>query len=227
MRVPSYHLSWGGGRSLYELNENAAFNNYDTRMHVSAVWRWGRGVFLHYEKPWYDFSLFEERALYNVITNYLPGHVNYQSSEAYITASWKDWFHPNKGAFESWFGSAELPNGLPDIVETLIMDPSLKLLTVHGYYDAATPFYRTELSLKGVEIDPVKKTTLLDRIPVKNFEGGHMIYYSEKARAPLKKTLGEFYDAPPYGTGPTIVKARDLVAAVPVQRAPVPAVALH
>jgi hypothetical protein len=113
------------------------------------------------------------------------------------------------------------------IVESIKYAPSLKLLTVLGYYDTITTFFQSELDLKGVIIDPATNRTLLDRVPVKNFAGGHMIYYSEEARAPLKKTLDEFYDAPPYGTGPTIVKARDLVAAAPAQRAPVSAISLH
>ncbi|PSH59834.1 hypothetical protein FY050_12100 [Phyllobacterium endophyticum] len=174
----------------------------------------------------YEFDFVEERAFNNVITDYLPRHVNYKTASPYINASWKDWFHPAEGAFESW--NFEFPaSGLPDIVAAIGIDPTIKLLTVHGYYDTVTPFYRSELSLKGVEIDPVKKTTLLDRIPVKNFAGGHMMYYSEEARAPMKKTLDEFYDAPPYGTGPTVIKAQGLVAAAPMQRAPVPAQALH
>ncbi|WP_271895563.1 S10 family serine carboxypeptidase-like protein [Candidatus Phyllobacterium onerii] len=212
------------------LIEDAIHNAYDYRMYLKVNWVsasfWGAPVKLPTE-PWYKFDFFEERALNNIITAYLPAHVNYKSASAYTSASWSDWFHSASGAFESWdFDNSA--NGLPDIVEILKYDPSLKLLTVHGYYDTVTPFRRSELDLEGVVFDKDKNLTLLDRIPVKNFAGGHMIYYSEEARAPLKKTLDEFYDAPPHGNGPTIVKARDLVATIPAQRAaPVPAIALH
>ncbi|RCW87251.1 S10 family serine carboxypeptidase-like protein [Phyllobacterium bourgognense] len=208
-----------------DLLPDVVFNTYDARMYLLRGHEFDP-VAGPRETPWYNIDFFEERAFYNAITVLLPRDTNYKATSSYINASWNSWYHPSAGAFESWKGG-ELRNGLSDIVAALGMNPSLKLLTVHGYYDTATPFYRTELDLKGVEIDPVKKTTLLDRIPVKNFEGGHMIYYSEKAREPLKRTLDEFYDAPPYGTGPTIVKALDLVTAAPVQGAPVPAVALH
>lgn len=205
------------------LNIGSAFNIYDTRMSVPRGFDLTKLRFT----PWYDFSFFEERALNNVITKYLPDHVNYKTTSKYINASWKDWFNPSEGAWESWEGSDTLKNGLPDIVATIGLDPAVKLLTVHGYYDSATYFFRTELDLKGVVLDKEKNITLLDRVPVKNFAGGHMIYYSEEARVPLKRTLDEFYDAPPYGTGPTVVKAEELARTLPVQRVAAPVKSMH
>ncbi|UXN61495.1 S10 family serine carboxypeptidase-like protein [Phyllobacterium zundukense] len=193
------------------------FNVYDGRMHVKLAPDFVIGT----QMP-YDFNFFEEDALRNRITSYLPDYVNYKPKARYINASWQT---PDpvrdkgpKLAFELWKGR-DGASGLGNIVAAIARDPSLKLLTVHGYHDTVTPFHRSELDLKIAALDK--------RVPVKNFVGGHMIYYAQESRGPLIKTLDEFYDAPPYGTGPTIVKARDLVAASPVQRAPVPAKALH
>ncbi|WP_181872552.1 S10 family serine carboxypeptidase-like protein [Phyllobacterium bourgognense] len=227
---------------MEQLMPSYSFNAYDGRMHVKLetvsfdippqrLADVSPQMFLNRPKPLsYDFNFFEEDALYNRITTHLPEYMNYKSKSHYINVSWQT-TDPvqDKGpevAFELWKGR-DGASGLRNIVAAIGMDPSLKLLTVHGYHDTVTPFRRSELDLKGVIIDAATNRTLLDRVPVKNFVGGHMIYYAQESRKPLKRTLDEFYDAPPYGTGPTIVKARDLVAAAPVQRAPVPAVALH
>ncbi|MBZ9600892.1 S10 family serine carboxypeptidase-like protein [Phyllobacterium chamaecytisi] len=242
-RIPSSPL-WGAdgkvqtdanGRILWDENKlhfklfmlslmlGYNFNAYDGRMYVKADW-------LGVNAMKYNFDFFEEDALSNRIATHLPDYVNYKPKARYINASWQT---PDpvadKGpelAFELWTGKTGA-TGLPNIVAAITRDPSLKLLTVHGYHDTVTPFRRSELDLKGVIIDPATNRTLLDRAPVKNFVGGHMIYYAQESRAPLIKTLDEFYDAPPYGTGPTVAKAQSFSVAAPVQRAPVPAIALH
>lgn len=202
------------------------FNAYDGRMHVKLA----QGmVFNPYENPMsYNFDFFEDDALSKRIATHLPDYVNYKPKARYINTSWQT---PDpvadkgpKLAFELWKDRGK-GTGLPSIVAAITRDPSLKLLTVHGYHDTVTPFRRSELDLKNVAFG--KDKTLLDRVPVKNFVGGHMIYYAQESRAPLKRTLDEFYDAPPYGTGPTVAKAQSLSVAAPVQRAPVPAIALH
>ncbi|MEP7453070.1 hypothetical protein [Phyllobacterium sp. SB3] len=185
------------------LKPGYAFNAYDARMHVKKpLDKNGKPTDMSY-----DFDFFEEDALHNVITTYLPDEANYKPKSSYLNASWQT-TDPGvdrgpKLAFELWKTSEE-KNGLPDIVAALGYDPSLKLITVHGYYDAVTTFYQSERQLKGVVFDKGTNKTLLDRVPVKNFAGGHMIYYSEEARVPLKQTLDQFYDAPPYGTPASI-----------------------
>lgn len=65
-----------------------------------------------------------------------------------------------------------------------------------GYEDIATPGFQTELDLKNAE--------LADRVPVKWFEGGHMIYNTEVSRAPLKAELDKYYDDPRYSLPPAV-----------------------
>lgn len=202
-----------------------AFNSYDGRMHLKLEpFTWMPDALT------YSFDFFEEDALNNRITSHLPEYVNYTAKAHYINGSWQTSDPvPEKGpelAFELWQGRNGA-SGLANIVAAIARDPSLKLLTVHGYHDTVTPFVRSELDLKGVVFDPAKNLTLLDRVPVKNFVGGHMIYYAQESRAPLIKTLHEFYDAPPYGTGPTIAKAQSLSIPSPAQHAPATAISLH
>ncbi|MBN9134548.1 MAG: hypothetical protein J0I92_00695 [Phyllobacterium sp.] len=194
------------------------FNVYDGRMHVKLK----KDPTSGFTALKYEFNFFEEDALNNRITSYMPEHVNYKPSARYINASWQT-RDPGvvKGpalAFELWQGRNGA-SGLPNVVAAIARDPSLKLLTVHGYHDTVTPFRRSELDLKGASLGK--------RVPVKNFVGGHMIYYAQESRASLIKALDEFYDAPPYGTGPTIAKAQSLRPALAQDAAPVPTVALH
>lgn len=195
-----------------------SFNVYDGRMHVKLKKDPASGALTALK---YDFDFFEEDALNNRITSYLPQHFNYKPGARYINVSWQT-TDPGavKGpqlAFELWQDKAGA-TGLPNIVAAIARDPSLKLLTVHGYYDTITPFHRSELDLKDAALDK--------RVPVKNFVGGHMIYYAQESRPLLIKALDEFYDAPPYGTGPTIAKAQSLRPALSQDAAPIPAAAL-
>ncbi len=79
--------------------------------------------------------------------------------------------------------------GLPDLVATLENDPAVRALALHGYYDLLTPFHQTELDLAGAG--------LAGSVPVELYEGGHMFFDDDKARAQAKKTLDAFYDGRP------------------------------
>ena len=164
------------------------FNAYDGRMHVKLK----KNPTSDFKALKYEFNFFEEDALNNRITSYLPEHVNYKPGARYINASWQS-SDPGavkgpKLAFELWKDKGGA-SGLINIVAAIARDPSLKLLTLHGYHDTVTPFRRSELDLKGASLDK--------RVPVKSFVGGHMIYYAQESRASLINVLDEFYDAPP------------------------------
>ncbi|QND51615.1 peptidase [Phyllobacterium sp. 628] len=118
----------------------------------------------------YSPDNYEKTAFANEIQKLLPEFLNYTNETKYAL----------KG--RSWTTDGHA-SSLPDLTQALTNDPDMKVLIVHGYYDMATPFYQTELDLSGAGLN----------IPVHMFEGGHMIYYSEAARAPLKKLIDEYY----------------------------------
>ncbi|PSH69692.1 hypothetical protein CU102_05285 [Phyllobacterium brassicacearum] len=68
-------------------------------------------------------------------------------------------------------------------------DSTVRALALHGYYDLLTPFHQTELDLAGAG--------LAGSVPVALYEGGHMFFDDNKARAQAKKTLDAFYDGRP------------------------------
>ncbi|WP_457300215.1 S10 family serine carboxypeptidase-like protein [Phyllobacterium sp. P5_D12] len=186
-------------------------NIYDSRMYVKGGEEWGFDTY----KP-YDFNFYEHKAFHNVFARYLTEYLNYTNGSYYqqlrlgVDGINGQWIWKN--------GTTErtTTTTLPDITTALAADPSVKYLAVHGYYDAVTPFYTTEWNLG--------KSGLKARIPVKNYHGGHMIYYSDDARVALKKDVADFYKAPPVAIAPPVGATG---APATPRAAAVPALTLH
>ncbi|RCW86367.1 S10 family serine carboxypeptidase-like protein [Phyllobacterium bourgognense] len=183
------------------LKPGFSYNLYDTRMVLES------------SVP-YDFEYSEDDAFKARMATFVPEYLNYKNSAEYIASpnltnkdlskGW-DW-GTNRGGVEK-----KKTSSLSDLALAINGAPGLKLIVTHGYFDAATPFFQTELDLDVVVNVHGADVKLSDRIPVHNFEGGHMIYYVEKARPALKRTMDNFYDAPPY-TPPATVPARKSAA---------------
>jgi carboxypeptidase C (cathepsin A) len=69
-------------------------------------------------------------------------------------------------------------------------NPNLKVLSVNGYYDFATPFAITEYDLAHMNLDP----TLRGNLQLLYYPSGHMIYLNTEALTQLKHDLTGFYD---------------------------------
>ncbi|MDR6632722.1 carboxypeptidase C (cathepsin A)/predicted nucleic acid-binding Zn-ribbon protein [Phyllobacterium sp. 1468] len=168
------------------LKPGMSYNIYDTRMLVQGAVK-------------YDFEYSEDIAFKAEMATFLPDYLNYKNNARYVASaeltssnwSW-DW-GSNRGG-----GAKITAETLSDLGLAINYAPELKLMVTHGYFDAATPFFQTELDLDKVVKVNGADVKLSDRIPVHDFEGGHMIYYVEKERPALKKTMDDFYDAPPY-----------------------------
>ncbi|MFT0175046.1 S10 family serine carboxypeptidase-like protein [Paraburkholderia mimosarum] len=121
-------------------------------------------------------------AFLNQLKTYFPDFVNYKYQSRYEpinSATIDNWTWWRTGS-QSYY-----PQSITDIQAVLTANPNAKLLILHGYEDIATPGFQTELDLEGVNLS--------DRIPVKWFEGGHMIYNTEASRAPLKQAIDSYY----------------------------------
>jgi carboxypeptidase C (cathepsin A) len=166
------------GTFLTNLLPDSNFGIYDARANIP-------------KEGGYDITFYEDEAFQAAIKTVLPDVFNYHNDSLYSTLGDdinRNWRYERVGK------QLNARSSLPDLVSTLNYDPSVKLLALHGYYDMVTPFHQTELDLAGAGLGR--------RIPVKNFEGGHMFYYAEEARAPAKQALDEFYDAPAYDPKP-------------------------
>jgi carboxypeptidase C (cathepsin A) len=202
------------GAFMESLKPGYRLNIYDSRMHVKGGE--DRGFPLY--EP-YDFDFYEHQAFHNVFTRYMPEYLNYTNSSYYQQLNLRD---RSLGQLWVWKeGRAARPQttAIPDIFAALQADPSVKYMAVHGYYDTVTPFYTTESLLEAFKLN--------DRIPVKNYHGGHMIYYSSDSRVALKKDVAAFYQAPPVAAASPPNATAAPVASVVNRAAAVPAPTLH
>ncbi len=68
-------------------------------------------------------------------------------------------------------------------------NPYLRVFSVNGYFDLATPFFGTEYTLNHLGLDPALRSHLSFGF----YRSGHMIYHNDEARRALKADLVRFY----------------------------------
>ncbi|MEO9004648.1 MAG: hypothetical protein ABI288_07915, partial [Ginsengibacter sp.] len=106
------------------------------------------------ENPDYDPSstaMFP--AVVSAFHNYLLNNLNYNSEADYVFLSYKvngawDWHHTVGGH------KYPVPNTLPDLQEVMTQNPYLHVFSGNGYYDLATPFFKTEYELNHLNLAP-------------------------------------------------------------------------
>ncbi|MEA2689991.1 MAG: hypothetical protein QOD51_2598 [Candidatus Eremiobacteraeota bacterium] len=81
------------------------------------------------------------------------------------------------------------PNGARDIRDAMTKNPYLRVFSVNGYFDLATPFFGTEYTLNHLGLDP----SLRSHLSYGFYRSGHMIYHNDDARRALKADLVRFY----------------------------------
>jgi carboxypeptidase C (cathepsin A) len=79
----------------------------------------------------------------------------------------------------------------PDLKHALVENPGLKVLVMNGWYDLATPFSATEYMIDHLGLPPGFR----DRIAMKYYEGGHMMYVNPVALEQMKRDLDAFFAA--------------------------------
>jgi carboxypeptidase C (cathepsin A) len=78
-----------------------------------------------------------------------------------------------------------LPDTIPDLAAALAQNPQLKVLSVNGYHDLATPFFQTERDLARLGPTP--------NLQLRFYLGGHMTYLDDGSRPLEKADLAQFY----------------------------------
>ncbi|MBZ3691991.1 S10 family serine carboxypeptidase-like protein [Phyllobacterium calauticae] len=167
------HPNMGEFTFLNQLIPGYSFNVYDARTAVPGM---------NYDPSFAD-SAGGDAAIADLLPHfvgYTNKTTNYIGLNHHILQSW-DWT-PDP---EVKFSTSRLRTSIPDLIESLTLQNDLKVLVLHGYTDIITPFHQTELDLENAG--------LMDRVPVKTFEGGHMTYSNEASRGPIKALLDQFY----------------------------------
>ncbi|ASW01134.1 S10 family peptidase [Paraburkholderia aromaticivorans] len=97
-----------------------------------------------------------------------------------------DWKH------RAWWGERlPVPYAAGDLAEAMRQNPQLRVMSLNGYFDLATPFYATEYALAHLGLDgPLRANVRIAYYPT-----GHMIYLDDAALHTLKRDLASFYAA--------------------------------
>ncbi|OOG65474.1 peptidase S10 [Rhodanobacter sp. B04] len=130
-------------------------------------------------------------AFVSAFHDYVDKQLNYHTELDYrptfdeIIKNW-DWKH--KAADER--RPLPLAYVAGDLAHAMRTNPNLKVLSVNGYYDFATPFFITEYDLAHMNLDP----SLRGNLQFLYYPSGHMIYLNTDALKQLKTDLAPFYD---------------------------------
>ena len=144
---------------------------YDARMTAS------NGTFLASEGD--PSSTFITSSFVGGIASYLTNTLKYTNPSNYTVLSnaIQNWDFSHDGKF--------LPDVVPDLAAAMALNPKLKVLSINGYHDLATPFFQTELDLARLGNNP--------NIQNRFYSGGHMTYLDDTARVQEKADLVTFY----------------------------------
>ena len=104
-----------------------------------------------------------------------------------------------------------LPDVVPDLAAALAQRPGLRVLSLAGFHDLATPFWQTERDLARLGAAPGVATRV--------YAGGHMTYLDDGSRVRQKADLAAFL------SGATLASAADRAVALAASSAARPGAA--
>lgn len=108
---------------------------------------------------------------------------NYEFLSYKVNSSW-DWHHSVDRS------DYPVPDTLPDLRDAMTKNPHLMVFSGNGYFDLATPFFKTEYELNHMNLAP----ELRKNIVFGYYHSGHMLYIHNAALKKLKADLAKFYD---------------------------------
>ena len=85
----------------------------------------------------------------------------------------------NKAAFQQWdWGKMQTrPESVTVLRESMALDPRMRVLVAHGFYDMLTPYFGSVLLL-----DQIPAPDPAERIRLAVYPGGHMFYFRDASR---------------------------------------------
>ena len=150
------------------------------------------------ETPGYDPSeTGNTGAFVSALHDYLDRELKYTSNETYLPSG--------PGINQVWDHTHRLGSAAPaggrggqpmrdayvagDLADAMRKNSRLKVFSVNGLFDLATPFFITEYDLAHIELEP----KLRGNIEFAYYPSGHMIYLNVDALKQLKSDLAAFY----------------------------------
>jgi carboxypeptidase C (cathepsin A) len=86
-------------------------------------------------------------------------------------------------------GRQQVADTSVDLASAIRQNPRMKILSVNGYYDLATPFHGAEYEFKHMALEP----QLQANIRYTYYPAGHMMYIDPVSARELKSDLAAFY----------------------------------
>jgi carboxypeptidase C (cathepsin A) len=172
-------------------DQRAILGRYDARFEGTDIDAAG-------DTPGYDPSdAGIEGAYVTALHDYLDRELKYSSDETY--------FPSGPGVNQMWDHSHRVGSQAPagggggqsmrdsyvagDLADAMRKNPKLRVLSLNGLFDLATPFFITEYDLAHIELEP----KLRANIEFAYYPSGHMVYLNVDALKQLKNDLAAFY----------------------------------
>jgi carboxypeptidase C (cathepsin A) len=144
------------------------------------------------ENPEYDPSDVAVSGAFNgAVRDYLARDLGYETPLTYrpsgegINRAW-NWKHKAPG---SRFPSA-VADTAQDLGAAIRENPHLRVFSLNGIYDMATPFYGTEYDLAHMWLDP----SLRGNVQFAYYPSGHMVYLNPEAFKALRTDVARMMD---------------------------------
>jgi carboxypeptidase C (cathepsin A) len=129
-------------------------------------------------------------AFIGMLQSYLASDLGYRTDMPYrpnvYSASDFKWDFSHKAPGVRFTLSA--PNTALDLAAAMRTNPYLKVLSLNGYYDMATPFFGTEYDLDHMMLDPAQARNLEFRY----YPSGHMVYLNPDALHSMRLDVERF-----------------------------------
>jgi len=131
-----------------------------------------------------------------VLQDYLHRDLKVGTERSYRTANaWIgdhfDLRHQPVGSFYGGSGPAQaLVNAGDDLAQALVQEPKLRVLVLSGYFDLGSPFTAAEYMVSHLGVPK----PAADRVQIKYYKAGHMMYVQQASLQKLKRDLDQFVD---------------------------------
>lgn len=122
------------------------------------------------------------RALSGQFVAYAREQLGYKTDVTYVLLA------SGVGRNWDWPGGRANASVTNDIRELLALNPSFRLVIVHGYSDLVTPY-----GVSRYVVDHLPRIGAPGRVQLKLYRGGHMFYFDPASRAALTADMKAFY----------------------------------
>ena len=145
------------------------------------------------ESPDYDASdTAINGAFIGTLNNYLTHDLGYETNLAYRASAsdeegfkW-DWNHKAPDVRYT----LQMPDTALDLAAAMRTNPYLKVLSLNGWYDMATPFFGTEYDLNHMMLETAEQRNLEFRY----YPSGHMVYLNPTALHQMRLDVERFIE---------------------------------